>query len=73
LERLVSTGWALVLIGIGYYILLEYRREYKKDRAERDIVFAALWPFKSPVTGVGAILLGLYVIVRDVTEWLHAM
>ena len=73
MERLVSSGWALVIIGIGCYMLYEFFRLLKKHPAqrERDLVSFVVWPFTSPLTGVAAISLGAYVIFRDIAGWLR--
>jgi len=61
MERLISSGFALVIIGIGCHTIYEY--------LVQDILSMAVNPFRSPIVGAAAIGMGAYVIYRDLIEW----
>ena len=71
MERLISSGFALVIMGIGCQMLYEFFNLLRKspERRERDLVFFVVWPFTSPLTGIAAISLGAYVLFRDIGGW----
>ena len=70
MERFISSAWGVVLIGVGCWILSRWYRAWKTQPTETasDLYFNQV--YRNPAIGAAVIVLGAYVVSRDVAEWL---